>query len=153
MPDKRYKVTLTPDERQELLALVSKGKAAAYKLTRARILLHSDQGAEGPAWSDERIAEALEVSAKTVERTRQTCVEVGLEAALKRRVRCRAGNVKFDGETEAHLLALACSQPPEGRVRWTLHLLADKLVEMTHFDHISHETIRQHLKKMNLSLG
>lgn len=148
MPAKRYKVTLTPDERRALFALMSTGKAAAYKLTRARMLLHADQGPEGPAWSDQRIAEALQVSAKTVERTRQTCVEAGLEAALRRKTRSRAGNVKFDGETEAHLIALACSQPPEGRVRWTLHLLADKLVEMTHFDRISHETIRQHLKKM-----
>lgn len=153
MPAKRYKVTLTSDERQALLALVSTGKAAAYKLTRARILLHSDQGPEGPAWNDERIAEALHVSRRTVERTRQTCVEVGLEAALRRKARSRAGNVKFDGETEAHLIALACSPPPEGRVRWTLHLLADKMVELTHFETISHETIRQHLKKMNLSLG
>ena len=82
MPAKRYKVTLSPEERQDLLALVSKGKAAAYKLTRARLLLRADQGPEGPAWSDQRIAEALEVSAKTVERTRQTCVEAGLETAL-----------------------------------------------------------------------
>ena len=153
MPAKRYKVTLSPEERQALLALVSKGKAAAYKLTRARMLLHSDQGPEGPAWSDQRIAVALEVSPKTVERTRQTWVEVGLEAALRRKTRSRAGHVKFDGEAEAQLIALACSQPPEGRVRWTLHLLADKLVEMTHFDRISHETIRQHLKKMNLNRG
>src|SRR5688572_3425786 len=105
MPDKRYKVTLTPDERQELLALVSKGKAAAYKLTRARILLHSDQGAEGPAWSDERIAEALELTPKPVRRPRKTCVKVGFEAPLKRRFRCGAGNVNFNGETEAHLFA------------------------------------------------
>lgn len=149
MPAKRYNVKLTPDERQDLLAMVSKGKAAAYKLTKARILLHSDRGPEGPAWSDERIAEALHVSCKTVERTRQTCVETGLEAALQRKARTRAGNVKFDGETEAHLIALACSQPPEGRERWTLHLLADKMVELDHFEQISHETIRQHLKKMN----
>lgn len=149
MPAKRYKVTLMPDERQELFDVVSKGKAAAYKLTRARILLHADQGANGPAWSDARIAEALHVSRRTVERTRQTCVEVGLEAALQRKPRSRAGNVKFDGETEAHLIALACSQPPKGRVRWTLHLLADKMVELTHFEQISHETIRQHLKKMH----
>lgn len=153
MPAKRYQVTLTTDERQELLTLVSTGKAAAYKLTRAHILLHTDQGPEGPAWSDERIAQALHVSRRTVERTRQTCVEVGLEAALKRKPRARAGNVKFDGQTEAHLMALACSQPPQGRVRWTLHLLADKMVELTHFEQISHETIRQHLKEMNLNLG
>jgi Homeodomain-like domain len=153
MPAKRYKVTLTHDERQDLLALVSKGKTAAYKLTRARILLQADQGPGGPAWTDEHICQTLHVGRKTVERTREACVEIGLEAALQRKPRSRPGPIKFDGEKEAHLIALACSQPPQGRTRWTLHLLADNMVELQHFEAISHETIRQHLKKTNLSLG
>ncbi len=147
MPAKRYKVTLTHDERQDLFALISKGKTAAYKLTRARVLLQADQGTEGPAWTDEHICQALHVGRKTVERTREACVEIGLEAALQRRPRLRPGNQKFDGAKEAHLIALACSAPPEGRNRWTLHLLAGKMVELHHFEDISHETIRQHLKK------
>ena len=112
MPAKRYKVTLTEAERQDLLALVSTGKAAAYKLTRARILLQADQSPPGPAWSDEHICQALHVGRMTVERTRQTWVEVGLEAALKRKPRATPGHQKFDGEKEAHLLAIACSHPP-----------------------------------------
>jgi hypothetical protein len=153
MPAKRYKVTLTDTERQDLLTLVSKGKAAAAKLTRARILLQADQSSEGPAWSDEHICQALHVGRKTVERTRQDCVEEGLEAALTRKKRTRPGNQKFEGSTEAHLIAVACSQPPAGQKRWTLHLLADKMVELNHFTSLSHETVRQHLKKMNSSRG
>jgi hypothetical protein len=153
MPAKHYKVLLTHEERQDLLALVSTGKAAAYKLTRARILLQADQSPHGPAWSDEHIHQALHVGRKTVERTRQAFVDVGLGAALKRKERTRPGHQKFDGSKEAHLIAVACSHPPEGRTRWTLHLLADKMVELHHFASISPETIRQHLKKTNLNLG
>jgi hypothetical protein len=153
MPAKRYKVTLTDAERQDLLALVSTGTAAAYKLTRARILLQADQSPPGPAWSDEHICQALHVGRMTVERTRQTFVAVGLETALKRKQRATPGHQKFDGEKEAHLLAVACSNPPEGQKRWTLHLLADRMIELQHFASISHETIRQHLKKVNLSRG
>jgi Homeodomain-like domain len=147
MPAKHYKVTLTPEERQDLLALVSTGKAAAYRLTRARILLQADQSPHGPAWSDGHIHQALHVGRKRVERTRQTFVEVGLEAALQRKTRARPGNQKFDGSKEAHLIAVACSNPPAGHTRWTLQLLADKMIELHHFESISHETIRQHLKK------
>lgn len=147
MPAKHYKVTLTPEERQDLLALVSTGKAAAYRLTRARILLQADQSPHGPAWSDAHIHQALNVGCKTVERTREAFVEVGLEAALQRKKRTRPGNQKFDGSKEAHLIAVACSNPPAGHTRWTLQLLADKMIELHHFESISHETIRQHLKK------
>ena len=148
MPAKRYKVTLTDAERQGLLTRVSTGKAAAYKLTRARILLQADQSPPGPAWSDEHIRQALHVGRLTVERTRQAFVDVGLEAALKRKQRATPGHQKFDGEKEAHLLAIACSPPPDGQKRWTLHLLADKMVELQHFASISPETIRQHLKNL-----
>lgn len=147
MPAKDYKVTLTPEERQDLLALVSTGKAAAYRLTRARILLQADQGPQGPAWTDAHIQQALHVGCKTVERTRESFVEVGLEAALQRKKRARPGNQKFDGSKEAHLLAVACSKPPTGHKRWTLQLLADKMIELQHVEAISPETIRQHLKK------
>lgn len=147
MPAKYYKVILTQDERQALLTMVSTGKAAAYRLTRARILLQADQSPDGPAWSDEGIHQGLHVGRKTVERTRQAFVEVSLEAALGRKKRVRPGNQKVDGSTEAHLLAVACSKPPAGHKRWTLHLLADKMVALHHFASISHETIRQHLKK------
>lgn len=153
MPAKHYKVTLTPEERQDLLALVSTGKAAAYRLTRARILLQADQSPHGPAWSDTHIHQALNVGRKTVERTRETFVEVGLEAALHRTKRARPGNQTFDGSKEAHLIAVACSNPPAGHKRWTLQLLADKMLELHHFESISHETIRQHLKKANLNRG
>lgn len=153
MPAKRYKVTLTVEERQDLLALITKGKAAAPKLTRARILLQADQSPHGPAWSDQQIQQALHVGRMTVERTRHAFVEHGLEAALNRKQRLTPGHQKFDGEKEAHLIAVACSTPPKGQKRWTLQLLADKMVELEHFDSISSETIRQHLKKTNLSLG
>jgi Homeodomain-like domain len=153
MPAKHDKVTVTPEERENLRALVSTGKAAAYRLTRARMLLQADQSPHGPAWSDAHIRQARHVGRKTVERPRETCVEVGLEAALQRKKRARPGNQKFDGSTEAHLIALACSNPPAGQKRWTLHLLADKMLELHHCESISHETIRQHLKKANLNLG
>ena len=153
MPAKHYKVTLTREERQNLLALVSTGKTAAYRLTRARILLQADQSPHGSAWSDEHMRQALHVGRKAVERTRETCVEVGLEAALQRKKRARPGNQKFDGSKEAHLIALACSKPPAEQQRWTLHLLADKMLELHHFESISHETIRQHVKKAHLNLG
>jgi transposase len=153
MPAKRYKVTLTDEERQNLLASISKGKAAAHKQARARILLQADQGPQGPAWTDEQIQQALHVGRMTVERPRQAFVEHGIDAALNRKKRPVPGNQKFDGDKEAHLIAIACSKPPKGQKRWTLKLLANKMVEREHFASITSETIRQHLKKMNLSLG
>ena len=119
MPAKRYKVTLIDEERQDLRAVISKGKAAAHKLTRARILLQADQGPQGPAWSDEQMQQALHVGRMTVERTRKAFVEQGIEAALRRKQRSIPGNQKFDGEKEAHLIAVACSTPPKGQKRWT----------------------------------
>ena len=153
MPAKRYKVTLTPEEKSYLQGLVSKGKSAAHKLNRARILLKADEGEKSSAWTDAQIREALSVNHSTVERTRQAFVEEGLEAALHRKKPSRPGHQKFDGAKEAHLIALACSPAPEGRQRWTLQLLADKMVELKHFDSISDEAVRQTLKKTNLSLG
>jgi transposase len=143
---KRYKVTLSDEERGYLEKLVSTGRRSAQMLIRARILLKADEAHEG-RWTDQEIVEALDVSLRTVERTRQALVEEGLEAALSRQKRCRPGNVKFDGQKEAELLTLACSQAPDGRERWTLQLLADKMVQLKVFDSISREAVRQVLKK------
>ena len=153
MPSKQYKVTLSEEERTVLFDLISKGKAAARKLTRARILLKADQSQGEPAWSDQQISEALNVDRSTVERTRKAFVEESMQAALSRKRRCRPGNQKFDGQKEAHLIAIACSPAPQGRERWTLQLLADKMVQLNHFESISYEAVRQVLKKTNLSLG
>ena len=150
---KKYHVTLRDDERSLLRDLVSAGKGPARTLTHARILLKADESVESPAWSDEAIREALDVGLSTVARVRQRFVEEGLEAALERRKPRRDYRHLVDGECEAHLVALVCSAPPVGHTRWTLRLLADKLVEREYIDSISHETVRQVLKKTNLSLG
>jgi transposase len=138
---KRYIVDLTADERAGLLALLHKGVAPARRLTRARILLLADEGG-----TDQEIAAALHVHAATVERTRRRFVEGGVERALSDRPR-PGGRPKLDGKQEAHLVALACSAPPEGRARWTMQLLADRLVELALVDAISDETVRRTLKK------
>jgi transposase len=151
---KRYKVTLTDEERQELQALMASGKAAARKLTHARILLKADASPGGPAWIDQRIVEALEVGVATVERVRQRFVEEGLEAALSRKPQPRPRRQpKLDGRAEARLIALACSAPPQGRKQWTLQLLADRLVELEIVEAISDETVRRALKKTRSSRG
>jgi transposase len=149
----KYRVTLTNDERHQLSALVSVGKAAARKLLHARILLKADQAPGRPAWVDEQIAEALEGSVPTVRRVRQSFVEEGLEAALNHKKPTGRQFRKLDGAQEARLIAVACSAPPEGRARWTLNLLADKLVELNIVDSISGECVRTTLKKTSLSLG
>jgi len=143
---KRYVVRLTDEERGELRRLVSKGRAAAHRIRRANILLLAD--ADGPGWTDARIAEAVGVHPFTVRNVRQRLVERGLEGALARKKQERPSRERLlDGKGEAELIALACSAPPEGRARWTLHLLADKLVELEVVESISHETVRQTLKK------
>jgi transposase len=151
---KKYKVTLTDEERNSLQALIAAGKAAAKKLTHARILLKADAAPGGPGWTDARIADALDVNVTTVERLRERFVEQGLDAALVRKQQERPSRARtFDGQAEAHLIALACSEPPDGRVRWTLRLLADKLVELAIVDTVSTETVRRLLKKTNSSRG
>jgi hypothetical protein len=153
MPAKRYKVTLSQEEREELTRLVNTGKAAARKLSHARILLLADEGEGGPGWKDDQIVEALSTSRSTVERTRQSCVENGLEAALNHKRPCKTRRRVLDGQAEAHLVRLACSTPPEGRERWTMQLLADQLVELKVVESISDETVRTTLKKTNLNPG
>jgi len=151
---KKYKVTLTAEERNSLQDLIAAGKASAQKLAHARILLKADAAPGGPAWVDARIAEAVEIDVTTVERVRERFVEQGLEAALVRKKQDRPSRErKLDGQAEARLVALACSDPPRGRARWTLRLLADKLVELEVVDTVSTETVRQALKKTNSSRG
>jgi transposase len=147
---KKYRVTLTEEERQSLEQLISRGKGAARKLLHARILLKADETA---GWSDEKISEALDVSLSTIGRVRQRLVEDGVEAALERKAPNRVYQRRLDGEQEARLVALACSPPPEDRGRWTLKLLADKMVELEYVESVAPETVRQTLKKMNLSPG
>lgn len=145
----KYFVTLTEEERQELAGLIAAGKGAARRLAHARILLKADQGPGGPGWTDDAIRVAVEVSRSTVERVRQRFVEEGLAAALDPRPPQREYRRKLDGEHEAHLVALSCRTPPPGQVRWTLRLLADRLVELEIVDTVSYETVRQVLKKTN----
>jgi transposase len=145
--NKKYRVTLGTEERQTLEALVKRGRVAVRKLKRAWILLKADTGPEGPGWSDEQIQQAFEVGLMTIYRTRQTWMEDGLQTVLTPWSPARSRHRQLDGEQEAHLIALACSQPPAGRRRWTLRLLASKLVALGHIDHVSPETVRQTLKK------
>lgn len=146
----KYVVNLTEQERQELQHLIAAGKASARKLMHARILLKADESTEGPAWPDQRISEALEVGLSTIARVRQQIVEQGLEEALNRRPQPeRPQKRKLDGELEARLVALTCGPKPEGEGRWTLRLLAEKLVALGYVEQVSYETVRQVLKKTN----
>ena len=151
MPAKRYKVTLEPDERRDLEKLISRGKGAARRLAHARILLHADQGAGRPGKIDAEIAEAVGVSVATIERVRQRFVEEGLEVALSPRPPRRLYPRKLDGEAEARLIALACSPPPEGQARWTLRVLAARMVVLGYIETVSYETVRTTLQETNLS--
>ncbi len=150
---KKYHVTLTEDERTMLTTLITSGTAPARTLTHARILLKADQAAGGPAWTDEAIHDALDVGLSTIARVRERFVEQSIDDALHRRSTPRPRQRLLDGAEEAHLLALTCSAAPDGNERWTLRLLAEKLVELEYVDRVSHETVRQVLKKMSSSRG
>jgi transposase len=144
--NKKYIVRLTDDERQQLVHVTKIGKTAAYKIKHAHILLQVD--ANGPNWSDEHVGTAFRCHGNTVRNVRQRFVEQGLEAALARKKQRKPSRQRLlDGAQEAHLIALRCSQPPAGQARWTLQLLADKLVELAVVETISYETVRQTLKK------
>jgi transposase len=146
MGAKKYVVRLTDREREELAGLVSKGRASARKIGHARVLLKVDAG--GSSWTDQEAAEAFGIRANTVRDIRQRFVEEGLDAALERKRREEPPTrKKLDGAGEARLIALACGEPPEGRARWTLRLLAGQIVELAVVDNISHETVRRTLKK------
>jgi transposase len=150
---KKYVVRLSAAERALLTELITAGKAAARAQTHARILLKADQGPDGPAWIDAEIVAALDVGERTVERVREAWVTQGLEGALYPRPARAHRPRRLDGEQEAHLVALACSEPPAGQKRWTLRLLANRLVELEVVDGIAPETVRQTLKKTNSSRG
>lgn len=153
MPAKIYKVTLTEEERTQLKALTSKGKGAARRLTHAHILLLADQAQDEGGWKDADIAQALGVHARTVERVRERCVEEGVEAALNHKQPRKKRSKVLDGAAEARLTQLACTQAPDGHERWSMQMLADKLIELEVVETVSRETVRTTLKKMNLSLG
>ena len=141
------------EEREELRSMVSAGKRAARKLVRARILLLADQADGGPAKPDPEIADALGCGQATIGRTRKQFVEEGMEAALNPKRSTRVYQRRLDGKADAHLVAIACGAPPEGRARWTLRLLADRMVGLGYVESVCHEAVRQTLKKMNSSLG
>jgi len=148
---KKYIVRLTGEERERLQSLISKGEGAAYKIKHANILLKAD--ADGSGWTDKRIADAFGCHVQTVENVRRRCVTEGLERALGRKKQLRPSRQrKLDGEGEARLIAIACSQPPEGHDRWTLQMLADELVSLEVVDSISDQTVRRTLKKTSFSL-
>jgi len=146
-----YRVVLTEAQRAELRGLVGGGIAPARMQTRARILLKADHGEGGPGWSDAAVAGALGVNPSTVLRVRRQFVAEGLEPTLARKRPDRVYERALDGRGEAHLVALACGEPPEGQARWSLRLLADEIVRLEVVDVISHETVRQTLKKTTSS--
>jgi hypothetical protein len=150
---RKFTVTLMPEERATLTALVSTGRAAARTLAHARVLLKADAGPDGPGWTDEQIRDALDVSLKTIARIRRACVDHGVEAALFRRQPQRPRPRKLDGRAEAHLLALHCGPPPNGYERWTLQLLTDRFVELRVSPPVSDETVRRVLKQTHSSPG
>ncbi len=149
----RFKVTLTENEREQLKAILSKGKHSSLQFRNACILLNSDEGPHGEKVSNEQIAQILHINAKTVERLKQRFVEEGFEACIDRKPYPEVKETKVDGDFEAHLVAISCSKAPEGYGRWSLRMLADKMIELKYAESISHETIRQVLKKTKLSRG
>ena len=145
---KKYVVRLSDEEREQLETLIRKGKSAAQRLLKARILLKADVSESGEGWSDNRIIKALDTSVSMVYRVRKQLVEEGFDAVLSRKQRATPGVARiFDGEKEAKLIALACSKPPKGRARWTLRLLEQKVVELKIVDRASDSTIGRVLKK------
>lgn len=149
----KYKVALTKEEHEELMDIVSKGSHTSQQYRTAYILLNCDEGKYGEKNSGVQISRVLKVSARMIDRAKQRFVEDGFEACLERKPMSRTKEKKADGDTEARLIALSCSKAPEGFARWSLRLLADKMVELKYIDSISHETIRKVLKKTNLNLG
>lgn len=149
----KYLVKLSEAERSQLKEMISSGEASAREIRRAYILLKSDCGAHGPAWGYQPICEAFEVSSLTVYNVRKNYTEGGLHRAIFRKKPERVYERRLDGEGEAHLVALACSEPPDGYERWSLRLLQNRLIRLEIVENISHETIRQTLKKTSSSLG
>ncbi len=154
MMNKRYKVTLKHEERRELEVISTKGVHRSQKVINALILLSCDFGEHQSQYSKyEDIATVLNISTKKIERVKKRFVEEGFEVALNGHKSERIYKKKVDGDFEAHLIAISCGKPPKGHCRWSLRLLADRAVELEYIDTVSHETIRQVLKKTKLSLG
>ena len=149
----KYTVILTEEERARLRTLIGQGTAAARRLTHARILLKADQGEGGPGWSDVAIAGAVEVHPATVGRVRRRQPLLDTAAALDRKAPSRVYPRRLDGAAEAHLVALACGEPPAGRARWTLRLLADELVRLEVVETVSYETVRQTFQQTRSNRG
>lgn len=149
----KYKVTLTKEEHEELMAIINKGSHTSQQYRTAYILLNSDQGEYGDKISGKLISHVLKISERMIDRVKQRFVEQGFDACLDRKPMSRTKEKKVDGELEAQLIAISCSEAPEGFAKWSLRLLADKMVEMKYIESISHETIRKVLKKTNLSRG
>lgn len=149
----RYKVTLTAMEREQLQAIMNKGKHSSLQFRNACILLNCDEGEQGQKVSNEQIAQILQITTKTVERLKQRFVEDGFETCMDRKPYPEVKEVKTDGDFEAHLVAISCSKAPDGYARWSLRMLADKMVELKYSESVSHETVRQVLKKTKLSHG
>jgi len=148
-----YRVTLTKEERDQLTEMTRTGTHAARKIIHALILLNVDRGPHNESQTNEDICKVLKIGMRTIDRVKKRFVEEGLDAALKMAPTSRVYEKLVDGDMEAHLIALACGEPPKGFARWSLRLLADKLVELRYADGISYETVRRTLKKTNLSLG
>lgn len=150
---KKYKITLTPEERKEVKIIIGKGRASARKRIHAEILLRADEAKGQDGWKDADVAEAYGVSLRTVERIRERFVMEGFAAALQPKAEQENRARKFDGDKEAKLIALACGKPPKGRARWTLQLLADSMVRLKYMKSISGQAVHNTLKKTKLSLG
>lgn len=149
----KYKVTLNQKERVELMSLIKGGKHSSKKVIHALILLNCDEGEFSEKAKNEEVARVLKIGVRTIDRVKKRFVEEGFEAALENRPTSRVYDRIADGEVEAHLIALSCSKAPEGFSKWSLRLLADKMVELKYVDDISHETVRRVLKKTNLNPG
>ena len=150
---KKYKITLTQEEREELLSITKGGMHSSKKVIHSLILLNCDEGEFSEKVNNEEVAKVLKIGPRTIDRLKKKFVEEGFEAALENRPTTRVYERKADGDMEAHLVALSCSKAPEGFTRWSLRLLADKMVELEYVDDISYETVRRVLKKTNLSPG
>lgn len=149
----RYQIHLSKEEVEELTAIINKGKHSAHTLKIAYVLLNCDEGKHSQKITNEQISKVLRVGMRTIDRIKKRMVEEGLEAVLQRRQSSRVYDAKIDGDIEAKLVALCCSNPPEGFARWSLRLLADKMVELNYLESISHVAVHNVLKKTNLSLG
>lgn len=145
----KYKVTLTKDEREELMSIINKGKHTSQKYRNSYILLNCDQGEYSEKVTNAQISKVLKLGMRTIDRVKKRFVEEGFEAVLERKLPDREYERKADGNLEAQLIALSCGDPPEGYARWSLRLLADKLIELKYVESISYETVRRTLKKTN----